>query len=95
MVTKEEAPEEFEEAKKKAEAIDGICIAICISDDGEEKAIAEKFENGTSSKFLLFNAEVTDKENSEIRGITYNTKIGNMRGWWYTKWICYCSGSIV
>lgn len=86
--------EEMEEVKKLAESVDGICVAT-LSEDGKKFVISERIENGTVNKMILFNAEETEKSNSELRSIAFNNKKDGIKAWWYTKYIKYHKGSVI
>ena len=85
--------EEMEEAKKLAESVDGICVAT-LSEDGKQFVISERIENGTVNRMILFNAEETERTNSEMRTIAFNHKKDGLKAWWYTKYLRYQKGSI-
>ena len=95
-VSPEEATKEMEEAKELAKEVDGICVAILTSEDGIEKVIGENIKNGSSERMLLFNAVETERENSELRILTFNCKKGShQKAWWYDKRVKYQKESIV
>ena len=94
MVYSYEAKEALEEAKKIAERIDGICIAV-VSDNLGEYVLGESCDKGCSSKFILFNAKTTGRVDAEVRAITYNTGRGALTKYGFDKWIKFQKGSIV
>ena len=94
MVYSYDAKEAMEEAKRLAEGIDGICIAI-VSDDLGEYVLGESCNKGCSSKFIIFNAKTTGRVDAEVRAITFNTGRGALTRYWYDEWIKFQKGAIV
>ena len=87
------AKDAMEEAKKLAESVDGICIAI-VKDPLGEYVLGEHTDKGCSSKFMLFNAAETGRVDAEVHAITFNTGRGAMSRYWTDRWLKYQKGSI-
>ena len=94
MVYSFDAKEAMEEAKKLATEVDGICIAV-VSDNLGEYVLGEPCSKGCSSKFILFNAKKTGRDDAEIHAITFNTGRGALTQFWYDEYIKFQKGSIV
>ncbi len=86
------ANEVMEEAKKLAESVDGICIAIVHSTTGDY-VLGESCTKGCSSKFILFNAAECPRAQAEVRAITFNTGRGALTRYWYDRFVRYQPGS--
>ncbi len=84
----------IEEAKRLAESVDGICIAIVHGITGDF-VLGESCSKGCSSKFILFNATECSRAQAEVRAITFNTGRGALTRYWYDRFIKYKPGSIV
>ena len=90
-------PDIVEEAKKLAENINGICIAI-IHDGDTDYVIGERCNSGMSSKFMLLNAAGYDYKHPakiEARAITFNTGRGALTRYWLDWDLVYKKGSII
>ena len=90
-VTKEEDPDEFEAAKRSAEEVDGICIAV-IHDELGEYTFVEPLKRG--GKFVLFNAAETSRNLASVHAVTRNTGLGARTNYWYEKWLRYQKGGL-
>ena len=87
--------EALEKAKKLAEGVDGICIAV-VADDLGEYVLGESRNKGCSSKIILFNAiDARNRVDAEVRAITFNTGRGAFGKYDIDEWIKFQKGSIV
>ena len=94
MVTYSKTAEIFNLARQMATKIDGICVAV-INDFSGKYVLGNTCKNGLSRRFLLFNAEKSDKENGEIRAITFNTNNATLTRYWFDCWVQYKRGAVL
>ena len=87
-----EAEAEFEEAKRLAKDVDGICIAV-IHDNLGDYVLGESSKEW-SPKFILFNAVKTTRSSAELRAIAFDKGPRSLSNYWYDSFIKYQKGGI-
>ena len=87
-------PELVEQAKLAALEVQEVCIAV-FQDELGEFALGTPCEKGLSERFILFNAQICNRVDAEMRAVTWNTGRGALSMYWYDEFIRYEKGGVV
>ncbi len=90
---RELSPELLDEIATAVQEIDSIAVAM-VEDELGSYYVGTYTPKGWS-RFVLFNAAETGRENAEIRAITFNTGRGALSRYWYDRWVKYRPGSVL